>query len=239
MRIVSVGFLAILLSLARCSKGHDASPPLSSRIYASQIVEVSGGKQAAGVGAKLSDPVVVQVNGTDGNALRGAVVKFRGDGLLFNPTEALSDSSGQVSVGVQLGGIPGNYEIVAETPKSGGGMIALTLYESALGYQAKVGKEVADKYCRFCHDPESTPERVSNFDNLAPPGPHQFTDGNTLNKWTDADLIRIITNGGPALGKSPQTPPYRTTLTVNQINAVVAYIRAVADPPYKSASIDH
>jgi len=29
------------------------------------------------------------------------------------------------------------------------------------------------------HDPESTPEHVSNSDNLIPPAPHQFTNGNT------------------------------------------------------------
>lgn len=52
-------------------------------------VEVSGGKQVAGVGAKLADPVVVQVNGADGNALPGALVSLRGDGLALNPTQAL------------------------------------------------------------------------------------------------------------------------------------------------------
>jgi mono/diheme cytochrome c family protein len=140
---------------------------------------------------------------------------------------------------VQLGGIPGSYEIVAETPKSGGGTATVSLREVALGYQAKLGKEVSDKYCRACHDPESTPERVSNFDNLAPPQPHQLNDGNTLNSWPDADLIKIIAEGGPALGKSPQTPAYRNTLTQAQIKAVVAYIRAVADPPYRGPATKH
>jgi mono/diheme cytochrome c family protein len=111
----------------------------------------------------------------------------------------------------------------------------VTLREIALGYLEKLGKEVSDKYCTVCHDPESTPERVSNFDNLAPPPPHQFTDGSVLNNMTDADLVKIIADGGPALGKSPQTPAYRSTLTPAQIKAVVAYIRAVADPPYQDS----
>jgi len=50
---------------------------------------------------------------------------------------------------------------------------------------------------------------------------------------SDADLIKIIADGGPALGKSPQTPAYRSTLTQAQIKAVLAYIRAIADPPYQ------
>jgi len=114
--------------------------------------------------------------------------------------------------------------------------VTVTSREIALGYQEKLGKEVSGKYCAVCHDPESTSERVSNFDNLAPPAPHQFTDGNTLNKMSDGDLIKIIADGGPALGKSPQTPAYRSTLTMPEIKAVVAYLRAVADPPYSGVA---
>jgi len=231
-------FLALIV-LAGCTKRGSVSPPLSSKVYGAQIVEVSGGKQVAGVGSKLADPVVVQVNSADGSALAGALVSLRGEGLVLNPTEALSDASGQVSVSVQLGSFPGIYQVSAETQKSGGGTVAVNLSEVALGYQEKMGKEVNDKYCRACHDPESTPERVSNLDNLTPPLPHQFTDGNTLNSMSDADLIRIIADGGPALGKSPQTPAYRSTLSPAQIKAVVAYIRAIADPPYHALAAKH
>ena len=239
MRRCVVTWLVFLAALTACSRRNAVNPPLTSKVRGAQIVEVSGGKQVAGVGSKLADPIVVQVNGSDGNALAGALVALRGDGIVLTPATALTDANGQISAEVQLGGIPGNYEIIADTPKSGAGIATITLHEVALGYQAKVGKEVSDKYCRACHDPESTPERVSNLDNLAPPPPHQFTDGSTLNSWSDSDLIRIIADGGPALGKSPQTPAYRNTLTQAQIKAVVAYIRAVADPPYLPPSREH
>jgi mono/diheme cytochrome c family protein len=84
----------------------------------------------------------------------------------------------------------------------------------------------------MCHDPESTSERVSNYDNLTPPAPHLFSDGNTLNAMSETDLLKIIADGGPALGKSPQTPAYRNTLTPTEIKAVIAYMRVIADPPY-------
>jgi mono/diheme cytochrome c family protein len=235
--VVTCG-LALLLFLTACSNSA-VDPPISSKVFGAQIVEVSGGKQISGVGSKLADPVVVQVNGSDGNALAGALVSFHGEGLVLNPAEALSDSSGQVSVSIQLGSIPGSYQLSAETRKSDGGVASIHVHETALGYQEKVGKEVSEKYCVVCHDPESTPERVSNFDNLAPPPPHPFTDGNTLNGMPDADLIKIIADGGPALGKSPQTPAYRNTLTPAQIKAVVAYIRAVADPPYQAPPVKY
>jgi hypothetical protein len=225
----------LLLVLAGCTK-RAANPLPGPTAQGTQIVEVSGGKQIAAVGSKLSDPLVVQVNGADGNPVAGALVSFRSVGVTFAPPNALSDSSGQVSVVVHLGGIPGSYQVLAETPKSGGGSVTVTSREIALGYQEKLGKEVSEKYCAVCHDPESTSERVSNFDNLAPPAPHQFTDGNTFNPMSDVDLIKIIADGGAALGKSSQTPAYRSTLTMAEIKAVVAYLRAVADPPYSGVT---
>lgn len=236
MKRNAIYFLVFILILPGCTRRQAANPLPTPKAYGTQIVEVSGGRQIAGVGSKLSDSLVVQVNGADGNPVTGALVSFRGAGVTFNPPEALSDSSGQVSVVVQLGGIPGSYQVLAGTPKAGGETVTLTSREIALGYQEKLGKEVSEKYCRVCHDPESTPERVSNFDNLAPPAPHQFTDGNTLNQMSDGDVIKIIADGGPALGKSPQTPAYRSTLTMAEIKAVVAYMRAVADPPYPGAT---
>jgi len=228
--------LVLILILSGCTRRRAAGPLPTPKAYGTRIVEVSGGKQIGGVGAKLSDPLVVQVNGADGNPVTGALVSLQCTGFTCSPSDALSDSSGQVSVAVQLGGIPGSYQVLAETPKSGGGTVTVTSREIALGYQEKLGKEVSEKYCTVCHDPESTPEHVSNFDNLTPPAPHQFTDGNTLNQMSDGDLIKIIADGGPALGKSPQTPAYRSTLTMAEIKAVVAYLRAVADPPYQGAT---
>lgn len=235
MKRLAICGLAFILILSGCTRHRTASPLPTPKAYGTQIVEVSGGKQIGGVGFKLPDPLVVQVNGADGNPVAGALVSFRCEGLTFNPPDALSDSSGQVSAVVQLAGIPGSYQILAETPKAGGGAVNVTSREIALGYQEKLGKEVSEKYCTVCHDPQSTPERVSNFDNLTPPAPHQFSDGNALNPMSDSDLIKIIADGGPALGKSPQTPAYRNTLTMAEIKAVVAYLRAVADPPYPGA----
>jgi mono/diheme cytochrome c family protein len=223
----------ILLSADGCSRRSSPQTSLSPKAYGAQIIELSGGKQVTGIGSDLPQTVVVQVNGADGNAVAGALVLFHGEGTQFNPSQALSDSSGQVTTLVRLGAEAGDYQLLAETPKSGGGNANLNLREIALGYQEIVGKAVNEKYCIRCHDPESTPERVSNFDNLSP-APHAFTDGAYLNNLSDTDLIAIITHGGPALKKSPATPAFGSTLTPAQIKAVVAFMRAVADPPFQA-----
>ena len=236
MKLLRIVSLALIALLAGC--GHSSRQQLQPKAQGAQIAEVSGGKQVAQVGSSLAQPVVVQVNGADGNPLAGALVNFRGEGLRFNPAQALTDSGGQVTAQVQLGFVGGDYQLVAETPKAGGGIAILTLRETALGYEQALGKSVNEQYCIRCHDSESTPERVSNLDNLSP-APHQFADGTTLNRMADADLTNIIAHGGVALGKSPQMPPYATTLKPAEIRAVVSYIRTVADPPYQTPGVKY
>ncbi len=50
---------------------------------------------------------------------------------------------------------------------------------------------------------------------------------------SDGDLIAMIQHGGPALNKSALMPPYGNTLTTADVRALIAYIRAVADPQYQ------
>jgi len=238
MRPIPVASLCLVLLLAACSKGSGPQQKLVPKAYGTQIVEVSGGKQVTEVGSDTPQPVVVQVNGADGNPVIGALVEFRGDGMQFSQPLALTDASGQVTTSVQLGSASGLYQIVAESPKPGGGATNLSLQEIALGYEQKLGRAVNETYCIRCHDSESTPERVSNFDNLSP-APHLFTDGAALNRISDADLINITSHGGPALGKSAQMPAYGTTLTPAEIKAVLAYMRAVADPPYQPSGVKY
>ena len=236
MRLQLALFSAALL-LAGCSR-HSAPRASSPGAYAVQIVEVSGGKQLTSVGSALPEPVVVQVNGADGNPVTGALVTFRGEGVEFNPAQALSDSSGQVATLVQVGFASGDYSIIAETHKQSGGSATLNLREIALGYEQTLGRVVNEKYCIRCHDTESTPERVSNFDNLSP-APHQFSDGAAYNRIPDSDLVNIISRGGQAVGKSPQSPAFGETLKPAEIKAVIAYIRAIADPPHQLSGVSN
>jgi mono/diheme cytochrome c family protein len=157
-------------------------------------------------------------------------------GVSFAPVSALTDSSGQVTTNVALGQQGGRYKLTASTRDSSGKDIKLQIEEIALGYQQTVGFQLNTQYCIRCHDPESTPLRVSNMDNLSTK-PHAFTEGDTLNKMSDADLVAIISHGGAALNKSAEMPPWGYTLSKSDIAALVSYIRAVADPPYEAGGL--
>lgn len=205
--------------------------------YGAAVVESSGNKQTVEVGTTLPQPVVVQVNDEQGNGVTGALVVLRGpNGVYLDPAAGTTDSSGQFTSNVSLGTVPGRYQITASTTTKAGKTVELKLEEIALGYQEMVGSQLNDQYCARCHNQDSTPERVSNYDNLEVK-PHPFTEGETLNKMSDADLTAIISHGGPALNKSALMPPYGYTLSKSEMQALIAYIRMVSDPPYKAPGI--
>lgn len=228
-----VAVLALLVSACNHKSATDAGP--KALAFGSAMVEVSGGKQFSAVGTTLAQPVVVQVNDDQGAAVTGALVFFRGPaGVTFDPPNGLTDSSGQVTANVTLGEQAGRYQLTASTLNKAQKPVEVKLEEIALGYQQVLARQLDDQYCSRCHNAESTAERVSNYDNLETK-PHAFTEGETLNMMSDADLVAIISHGGPALNKSPLMPPYGYTLSKSDIQALVSYIRMISDPPYKAA----
>lgn len=231
----AVSAFVLTVLAASCShKGESAILP-KPPAFGAAVVESSGGKQLAQPGSLLPQPVVVQVNDEQGAAVTGALVEFAAaPGVGFDPPDGLTDSSGQVTTNVSLAGMAGRYQITAFTFDKSHKRLELKLEEIALGYQETLGRRLNDQYCDRCHNSESTVERVSNYDNLEVK-PHPFTEGDTLNKISNTDLTAIITNGGPALQKSALMPAWGNTLSKTDIQALIAYIRAVSDPPSRSA----
>ena len=101
-----------------------------------------------------------------------------------------------------------------------------------LDYQQSQGKRVFYQYCVWCHA-DSSPAGPSNRSNLTPQPP-LMNDGDKLNGESDEFMQNIITLGGSALGKSAMMPPYGKTLSPTDIKAVIAFTRAIAQPPYRT-----
>ena len=220
----------LLLNSACCHKSDSVALPKPTA-FGAAIVESSGGKQIAQTGALLPEPLVVQVNDEQGTAVAGALVRFSAvPGVTLDPASALTDSSGQMTTNISLGGMAGRYQITASTLDKSHKTVEVKIEEIALGYQQTLGQRLNDQYCDRCHNVESTVERVSNYENLDIK-PHPFTEGGTLNEMSDADLTGIITYGGPALNKSSLMPAWGNTLSKANIQALISYIRAVSDPP--------
>jgi mono/diheme cytochrome c family protein len=100
-----------------------------------------------------------------------------------------------------------------------------------LNYRQSQGQRIFYNNCVWCHA-DSTPAGPSNRANLTP-SPALANDGATLNSLSDEYLQNIITLGGSALSKSAMMPPWGKTLKQEDIRAVVAFMRAIAQPPYR------
>jgi mono/diheme cytochrome c family protein len=100
-----------------------------------------------------------------------------------------------------------------------------------LNYEQSQGKRIFYAYCVWCHA-DSTPAGPSNRSNLSP-APPLGNDGSGLNALSDNLLRNTITLGGSAMGKSAMMPPWGQTLTQGQIDAVIAFLRAIAQPAYQ------
>ncbi len=230
------GMLAVT-ACTGCMHQKASAPALKAKATGTAIVVVSGDKQLGGIGARLSQPLVLQVNDDQGNAVTGAKVDLTGPrGVVLDPAEVLTDDNGQATIKVTLSGIPGRYEVTASSQDAHGKPFTLSVAEFAAGYQQEVGYEVNEKYCSRCHNPDSTVEQVSNYDNLAVK-PHAFTSGDIYNKLSESDLSNIIEHGGPAMNRSALMPPYEWTLNKAEIQAMIAYIRLVSDPPYMAPGV--
>ncbi len=101
-----------------------------------------------------------------------------------------------------------------------------------LDYQQAQGKRLFYDYCVWCHA-DSTPAGPSNRSNLTPT-PALINDGVVLNALSDQYLQNIIALGGSAQGKSAMMPPWGNTLSLEDIRALIRYIRAVAQPAYQA-----
>ena len=101
-----------------------------------------------------------------------------------------------------------------------------------LSYQAAQGKRIFYQYCVWCHA-DATPAGPSNRSNLNPMPP-LANDGAVLNSLSDDFLRNTIMLGGSAVGKSALMPPWGQTLKHDDIEAVITFYRAIAQPPYES-----
>jgi mono/diheme cytochrome c family protein len=236
MKRIWIAPVFIALAISSCARRQDV-PEEKPKAFGTAVAVISGDKQAAGVGSRLDQPLVVQVNDAQGAPVSGALVRFAAAGeIAFQPDRGLTGADGQFTATVTLGGMAGHYQVTATTLTSAGKSAEIHGDEIALGYQEMLGEKINEIHCIRCHDSESTPERVSNHDNLDPQ-PRAFTEGAILNRMSDASLLAMISHGGSALNKSPQMPPYGNTLTKAEMVALVAYIRAVADPPYRPQGV--
>lgn len=98
------------------------------------------------------------------------------------------------------------------------------------GGDVAAGKALYATYCASCHG------MTGNGDGPVSAGldpkPAKHTNGDYMNQLSHEHLVKVLKEGGPAVGKSPLMAPWGGTLSDAQIEDVIAYVRSLAEPPY-------
>ena len=97
----------------------------------------------------------------------------------------------------------------------------------------KAGKAKYDANCVGCHGATGKGDGAAAA--ALNPKPQDHTDGKIMNALTDKYLFDIIKDGGAAMKKAAFMPASNKKLSDQEISDVVAYIRSLANPPYKPA----
>ena len=95
------------------------------------------------------------------------------------------------------------------------------------------GKKLYLTYCSSCHG--ETGKGDGPAAQSLPVKPADHTTGAVMNQLTDKFLMEIISKGGSAVGKSPMMPAWGGALKQSQVEDLVAYLRSIANPPYKGS----
>ena len=104
-------------------------------------------------------------------------------------------------------------------------------HDSGLSREAKHGRALYEYYCALCHGKQGNADGF-NATNLKTP-PTRHTDPVLMGTLSDAQVQRVIKEGGQALGRSPQMPPWGGVLKSQEVADITAFLRTLAAPEKK------
>ena len=93
------------------------------------------------------------------------------------------------------------------------------------------GRKLYVTYCAACHGEKGKGDGMAA--QSLPVRPADHTNGAVMNQLSDKFLVDLILKGGSAVGKSSFMPAWGSSFNEKQIRDIVAYLRTIADPPYK------
>ena len=92
-------------------------------------------------------------------------------------------------------------------------------------YELRLGRATYEHYCQTCHGETGAGDGFNAF-NLDP-HPRDLSDKAFQKKKTDADLADTIQRGGAGVGLSALMPPWGRTLSREEIDQTILYLRTL------------
>ncbi len=97
----------------------------------------------------------------------------------------------------------------------------------------KLGKEkyMENMRCSACHGESGKGDGPAAV--ALNPKPRNYTDCAVMGAKSDAELFKVIKEGGPAVGLSPLMVAWGSQLSDKEIWDILAFIRSIPNPPCK------
>lgn len=104
--------------------------------------------------------------------------------------------------------------------------IFLCLYMS-LPASAATAKENFEWYCLQCHGPEGAGDGINSEVEELPVGPMALSKGKEMKKFSNDQIIKTLTHGGPANTLESLMPPWGNTFTADEIEELMLHVRSL------------
>ena len=108
--------------------------------------------------------------------------------------------------------------------------VSLTGGAQADSTAAQKGQSNYMLHCAPCHGEQG--DGKSQLAEAMPTPPRDHTDSKYMSARTDEQLVKVVTDGGAALGFDEAMPPFSTLMSNNEIKEVVAYVRQLCNCKY-------
>ncbi len=125
---------------------------------------------------------------------------------------------------------PTPAELPMETPAPDAAAAVNGAPFACIAGNAEAGKVKYAQLCATCHGAAGAGDGVASAGLLPKPAHHN--DGSYMNALSNEHLVKVIAEGGAAVGKSPMMAPWGAALGTQGALDVAAFVRTLADPPY-------
>lgn len=102
--------------------------------------------------------------------------------------------------------------------------------EESEGVSLALGEAVYTANCSSCHGPRGQGDGPLSAG--LQPQPAKHADGEYMNALSNDHIYKVIAEGGAAVGKSSMMAPWGTSLSDDEINSLILFIRTLAEPAY-------
>lgn len=82
-------------------------------------------------------------------------------------------------------------------------------------------------YCVQCHGPEGAGDGINSEVDELPVGPMALSKGKEMKKFSNDQIIKTLTHGGPANTLESLMPPWGNTFTADEIKELMLYVRSL------------